>query len=163
MPVGSDPDASRLPVTFRPLGVRVAVVVLGVFLFTVVAVMWVAFPQSVRDQFTLFQRLTVLLFCVGILAAGYALGRSRVTAGEEGLRVVNGYRSRDLTWGQVTGVTLRAGSPWAVLELADGTTAAAMGIQGSDGNRAVAQVRQLRALLAARRGGSAGRSEAGSP
>jgi hypothetical protein len=34
-----------------------------------------------------------------------------------------------------------------VLDLADGTTASAMGIQGSDGDRARLAVRQLRALI----------------
>ena len=45
-------------------------------------------------------------------------------------------------------MTLRPGSPWAMLDLSDGTTVPAMGIQGSDGGRALRQVRQLRALVA---------------
>lgn len=149
MPAGSEDGPA--PVTFRPRGVRVAAVVLGVTLFGASTAIWLAFPQSVRDQFTVFQRLTVLAFGLAALAAGYALGRSRVVAGETGLLVVNGYRSRTYPWSQVSGVTLRAGAPWAILQLTDGSTAAAMGIQGSDGDRAVRQVRQLRALLAARR------------
>jgi hypothetical protein len=44
-------------------------------------------------------------------------------------------------------VTLRAGAPWAELDLSDGTTVAAMGIQGSDGTRAERQVQQLRELV----------------
>ena len=55
--------------------------------------------------------------------------------------MVNGYRSRRFEWNEVVAVTLRPGSPWAVLDLADGTTVPAMGIQGSDGARATAQVR----------------------
>ena len=46
-------------------------------------------------------------------------------------------------------MSLRPGSPWAVLDLNDGTTRSAMGIQGSDGSRAVRQARQLRALVEA--------------
>jgi hypothetical protein len=80
-------------------------------------------------------------------AAGHALSRSRVVARESGLTVVNGYRTRRFEWNEVLGVTLRPGSPWAVLDIADGTTVAAMGIQGSDGPRAQAQVRRLRALV----------------
>ena len=34
--------------------------------------------------------------------------------------MVNGYRSHTFGWGEVRGVTLRVGSPWAILELADG-------------------------------------------
>ncbi len=165
MPAGSDPrprpdrsDGSRegssaasevtLPVTFRPLGVRIAVGVLGVLLLTVVVVIWLAFPQNVRDQFTTFQRLTLVAFGLAALAAGYALARSRVEAREDGLLLVNGYRARLHPWGDVAKVSLRAGAPWATVELADGETAAAMGIQGSDGGRAVAQVGRLRTILA---------------
>jgi hypothetical protein len=151
MPAGSDAPAGP-PVTFRPLGVRIAVAVLGVLLVGVCAVIWLAFPPSVRDQFTVLQRLTLLGFGTALAAGGYALARCRVDARPDGLLAVNGYRSRLYAWGDVAGVTLRAGSPWAVLQLADGSTAAAMGIQGSDGARAAAQVRQLRGLLAGHTG-----------
>jgi hypothetical protein len=145
MPAGS--EATELPATFRPLGVRIAAVVLGALLFGVVAAIWVAFPATVREAFTVFQRVTVAAFGVAALLSLWALARSRVEARAEGLRIVNGYRSHDYAWRDVAGVTLRAGSPWAILELADGTTAAAMGIQGSDGSRAVAQVKALRGIL----------------
>jgi hypothetical protein len=47
----------------------------------------------------------------------------------------------------VLAIHLPPGAPWAVLDLADGTSAPAMGIQGSDGGRARLAVRQVRALL----------------
>jgi len=80
-------------------------------------------------------------------AGGYALARSRVVARPEGLTVVNGYKTRRFEWNEVLAVQLRSGSPWAMLDLSDGTSVAAMGIQGSDGTRAVQQVRQVRALV----------------
>lgn len=162
MPAASDPQAGGpghghdqdpepvLPATFRPFGVRVAAVVLEVLLFTVLTVIWLAFPESVRDQFTVFQRLTLLAFGLAAAAAGYALARSRVEAREEGLLLVNGYRTRLYPWNEVSRVFLRSGGPWVVVELADGETAAAMGIQGSDGKRALAQVRQLREIVDSR-------------
>jgi hypothetical protein len=153
MPAASERGAGGAPpVTFRPLGVRFAVIVFGLLLVAVVAVIWVAFPASVREDFTTFQRLTVVAFGVAAGAAGYALARCRVEARPEGLVVVNGYSRRRYAWEDVAGVTLRAGGPWAILELTDGTTTPAMGIQGSDGSRAVAQVRALRRILAARHG-----------
>ena len=133
--------------TFRPLGVRIAVVVLGLLLLGVGAAIWFAFPQEVRDQFTMFQRLTVMAFVLVYAAAGYAMARSRVEVRTDGLHVVNGYRATTYAWQDVDGVALRAGGPWAVLELADGTTTPAMGIQGSDGSRAVKQARELKRLL----------------
>jgi hypothetical protein len=148
MPADSEtPTGQVMPVTFRPLGVRIAVVALGVFLFVVSAVVWFAFPESVREQFTILQRLTLVGFGLVLAGAGYAMARCRVEARPEGLVAVNGFRSHLYPWDHVSGVTLRAGGPWAILELSDGSTAAAMGIQGSDGSRAVAQVKQLRALV----------------
>jgi hypothetical protein len=63
--------------------------------------------------------------------------------------VVNGFKRRDLEWTQVLAVSLKPGSPWVVLDLSDGTTVPAMGIQASDGLRATRQVRELRGLVEA--------------
>ena len=64
--------------------------------------------------------------------------------------VVNGYRKRELDWAEVVAVNMPPGAPWAVLDLADGTSTPAMGIQGSDGARARTAVRELRSVLAER-------------
>jgi hypothetical protein len=151
MPAGSEPAPTALPVplphTYRPLGVRIAAAVLGVLLLLVSTVMWYAFPQDVRDQFTAFQRLTVLVLGLAFFACGYALARSRVVARQDGVTVVNGYRARRYEWNEVLRISLRPGSPWAVLDLSDGTSVPAMGIQGSDGARASRQVREIRSLI----------------
>ena len=42
---------------------------------------------------------------------------------------------------------LRRGAPWAGLDLADGTSIPVMGVQGSDGRRAIRAVQELRALI----------------
>ncbi|WP_246456118.1 PH domain-containing protein [Nocardioides mesophilus] len=136
-----------LPHTFRPLGVRIAVFVFGALLLLVTAVIWFTFPQSIRDQFTIFQRGTVIVLGLGFLSLGWGLARSRVEARDTGLTVVNGYRSRTFEWAQIVAITLRPGSPWAELDLSDGTTVAAIGIQGSDGARAVQHVREIRQLV----------------
>jgi hypothetical protein len=136
-----------LPVTFRPLGVRIAAVAFGVLLFTVTAAIWFSFPDDVRAAFTPFQRITVLAMGAAVLVIGHALARCRIEAGEEGLRVVNGYRSHRLAWAQVVAVRMAPGNPWVVLDLADGTSLSALGIQGSDGARAERQVRTLRLLI----------------
>jgi hypothetical protein len=154
MTLPTTPEA-ELPVTFRPFGVRIAALVLGLLLLAVVAAIWIAFPASVREAFSTFQRLTVVVLGLGAAASGFALSRSRIVAREDGLLTVNGYRSHLYAWDEVAGVTLRAGGPWAILELADGETASAMGIQGSDGSRAVQQVLALRRILAARHGDAA--------
>jgi hypothetical protein len=68
-------------------------------------------------------------------------------AREDGVTIVNGYRKRSFEWNQLVAITLRPGGPWAVIDLSDGTTVSAMGIQGSDGRRALAQVRDLRSIV----------------
>lgn len=142
------PADSELPRTFRPLGPRIVGIVVVVSLFAFSVFIWfVGFTARTRAEFTPLQIAT--LFGIGALIAAlvYALVRSRITATQTGLVVVNGYRKRTFEWAQVVAVRLPAGAPWVTLDLVDGSTCSAMGIQGSDGGHARAQVRQLRALL----------------
>jgi hypothetical protein len=146
MPAASD-GVVALPHTWRPLGVRLAVIVFGGMLVLICAFAWFGFDASIRARFTFFQRSTLVF--LGLLAAsvGYALARSRVVADEAGLVVVNGYRRHVYAWAQVVAIRLPPGAPWATLDLADGTTMSVMAIQGSDGDRAQAAVRGVRALI----------------
>jgi hypothetical protein len=145
MPAAS--DSVTLPHTWRPFGVRLAGGGLGGMLLVVIVAAWIAFPPEVRDSFTLFQRGTLVFLGLLAFSAWFALVRSRAVATEQGLTVVNGYKRRDLAWAEVVAIHLPLGAPWAVLDLADGTTCPVMAIQGSDGGRAKLAVRQLRALL----------------
>jgi hypothetical protein len=145
MPAGSDPVS--LPHTWRPLGVRLAGGALGSMLLIVCIAAWIAFPPEVRDSFTLFQRGTLVFLGLLAFSAGFALVRSRAVATEQGLTVVNGYKRRELDWPEIVAIHLPAGAPWAVLDLADGTTCPVMAIQGSDGGRAKTAVRQVRSLI----------------
>jgi hypothetical protein len=124
-----------------------AVYVFGGLLVLVTAVIWFTFPGEIRDKFTTFQRGTVIVLGLGFLAIGWGLARCRVEARAEGLKVVNGYRSRRLEWSEVVAVSMKPGNPWAVLDLSDGTTASALGIQASDGARARRQVLELRRMV----------------
>jgi PH (Pleckstrin Homology) domain-containing protein len=148
MPAGSEPRrAPALPHTWRPFGVRIASTVLGGGLLVVCALAWIGFDDETQARFTTFQRLT--LFALGLLvfAVWFALVRSRVVAQPDRLVVVNGYRRREYDWAQVVAVHLPPGAPWVTIDLADGSTVAAMGIQGSDGARAKQAVRELRATV----------------
>ena len=154
MPAGSDPvthmnapDAVSLPRTWRPFGARIAVIFFGVMLVTICAFAWFGFDPEIRAKFTLFQRATVVFIGLLYATAGYALARSRVVASEPGLLVVNGYKRRDYEWAEIIAIHLPAGAPWATIDLADGTTATLLAIQGSDGDRARDAVRMIRSLL----------------
>ena len=148
MPAGSESRAlPSLPRTWRPFGVRIAVIAFGLMLFVVCAAAWFGFDDSVRERFSFLQRLTVLVMGAGFAACGWALGRARITAETGGLVVVNGFRTRRLAWEEVIAIHMGDGAPWATLDLADGTTISAMALQGSDGGRARDGVRQLRTLI----------------
>ena len=140
----------RLPRTWRPLGVRLAGALFGTMLLVVVLAAWFLWDDEIRAKFTFLQKATVIAIGGLFFAAGFALARSRVVAREEGLVVVNGYRRREYEWPELVAVNLPPGAPWVTLDLADGTTVSAMGIQGSDGARARTAVRELRAVLSDR-------------
>jgi len=155
MPADSDPGqggratAPALPHSWRPLGVRIAVWVLGGMLVALLVAVWIGVGAEVRSQFTTLQRATLVLMWLLLFGCWHGLVRSRVTASTEGLTVVNGYRTRRYEWSQVIGVSLRRGAPWGTLDLSDGTTISMIGVQGSDGQRARRAVREIRATIAA--------------
>ncbi|MGN6250942.1 MAG: PH domain-containing protein [Marmoricola sp.] len=143
------PAAPALPRTWRPFGARIAASVFGAMLLAVVVVGWVELGPTIRAEFTFFQRATLVFIGLLAFAVWFALVRSRVTATERGLTVVNGYRRRDYEWAQVLGVFLGRDAPWAGMDLSDGTSVSVLAIQSSDGDRATRAVRDLRRLLAA--------------
>ena len=151
MPAGSESRGPARPVplphTWRPFGVRLAGTVLGGGLLVVCVLAWVGFDEETQAKFTVFERGTLLFFGLLAFLLWFALVRSRIVAEDERLVVVNGYRRREFDWRQVVAVRLPPGAPWVTLDLADGTTVSAMGIQGSDGDRARTAVRELRAVV----------------
>lgn len=144
MPAASEP---RLPRTFRPLATRMAATLLGGMLLVICLAAWFLLARDIRDRFTPFQIGTMLFFGLLLFSVWWGLVRSRITVTAEKLVVVNGFRRHDYEQAQVLAVRLPSGAPWASLDLADGTTRTALGIQSSDGDRARAQLRELRALL----------------
>ncbi|WP_231998740.1 PH domain-containing protein [Nocardioides baekrokdamisoli] len=132
------------------MGPRIVGIIVVVALLAFSVFIWFAgFTAKTRSEFTALQIATLIGIGGLIVAVLYALVRSRVTATQAGLIVVNGYRKRAFVWAQVVAVRLPSGAPWVTLDLVDGSTCPAMGIQSSDGDHARAQVRQLRALLEA--------------
>lgn len=143
-----DGPAITLPHTWRPLGVRVVGGISGLALVVVVIAAWFGFSPQVRAQFSGLEIGTLIFLGLIALGVWFALMRCRVSATEDGLIVVNGYRRRELEWAQVVAVSLRRGAPWASIDLSDGTTISAMGIQNADGQRGIVAARQLKALAA---------------
>jgi hypothetical protein len=144
------PEPLSLPRRYRPFGARIAAAVAAVVLVAFTAFIWLALPQTVRDSFGFAERATVVAIYGAVLVVLYAMFRTSADADEEGLTVTNGYVRRRLAWPQIVRVSLGAGRPWALLDLADGTTISVMAIQGSDGARADRAARDLKRVLAER-------------
>jgi hypothetical protein len=144
--VNEDPPGP-LPVVFRPTRTRVVLLTVGVA--TAVTFTTVAF--AVPEPWTVADRVVMTVTGLAVLAILLLLSRPKVAADEDGLTVVNLTTSRRLAWAQVLGVNLRSGDPWVYLDLADGTSMAAMGIQPGNGKRRAARdAGRLRALVEAR-------------
>ncbi|GAA0453656.1 PH domain-containing protein [Streptomyces stramineus] len=135
----------QLPVTFRPTRTRIVLLSLGAALLAVLTVMALTLGTLNNGDRATFIGTGLLFF--GVLAT---LSRPKVVAAEDGVTVVNLATSRRLAWAQIVRVNLRAGDAWVHLDLADGTSLPAMGIQpGIAKEKAVADARALRALVEA--------------
>lgn len=152
MPAGSEADLPPLPRTWRPLGPRLAAIGFGGLLVGAFLALWFTFPPETRAQFSVLQRATVIFFVLVGVALLYALARSRVTATQEGVVVVNGYRKRTFEWAELVAVRMPRGAPWPTADIADGTTVSMLGIHGSDGARARTAVAEINTLLDAHAG-----------
>lgn len=136
----SEPPA--LPVTFRPTRTRVVLVAVGVAVCAVLALIGLIVPATSPGE-----RLSFVFTGVLFLGVLLLLSRPHVTADEGGVTVVNLTTRRRLEWAEVLRVNLRPGDPWVSLDLADGTSLPAMGIQpGIAKQQAIADARSLRAL-----------------
>ncbi len=139
-------ELPELPVTFRPRRTRTVLLSAGAVMFAVLTVIAFLLPNLSPGERTSFVFTGALLFGVLVL-----LARPKVVADDSGVHVVNIATSRRLEWAQVVQVTLRPGDPWVFLNLSDGTSLPALGIQpGIARQQAVADAKALRALVEAR-------------
>ena len=139
-----------LPVTFRPARTRAVLLGLATGLLAAFVVIAVLLPADGARPWHTSDRIWIVL--TGLLIAGVLvlLSRPKVAADRDGVTVVNLTTRRRLEWAQVLRVNLRTGDPWVYLDLADGTSLAAMGIQPGIGRaRALRDARALRALAEA--------------
>ncbi|MEW9518840.1 PH domain-containing protein [Streptomyces tubercidicus] len=131
-----------LPVTFRPTRTRVVLYSVGLAQFAALTAIALALPKLSSGE-----RLSFVLTGLLVLAVLLLLARPKVVAHQEGVTVVNLTTKRELAWAQVVRVNLRVGDPWVHLDLADGTSLPAMGIQpGIARDQAIRDARALRDL-----------------
>ncbi|HEY9327818.1 MAG TPA: PH domain-containing protein [Streptomyces sp.] len=136
------PALPALPVTFRPTRTRVVLLTVGAAMFAVITAVAFSLEQLSGGERVSFVFTALLFF--GILAL---LSRPRIVADDSGVTVVNLTRTRRLSWAEIVRVNLRAGDPWVFLDLSDGTSMPALGIQpGIAKEQAIRDARTLRAL-----------------
>ncbi|MFF8969488.1 PH domain-containing protein [Streptomyces sp. NPDC014995] len=139
-------DLPTLPVTFRPGRTRAVLLTAGVAIFVVISAVALLLEQLGPGERLSFIVTGGLIFWV--LAR---LARVRVVADDSGVTVVNIAGKRRLDWAEILRVNLRPGDPWVFLDLSDGTSQPALGIQpGIAKERAIADARTLRTLVEAR-------------
>ena len=134
----------ELPVTWAPRRTRAVLLPVSALLLVLFVVIAVALPAN----WQLNDRVAMVASGLVFAGAGVLLARPRVRADAEGVTVVNFLRSRRLAWAEIVRVNFRQGDPWASLDLADGTSLAAVGIQAGVGHgEAVRAARALRDLV----------------
>lgn len=139
-------DLPALPVTFRPGRTRAVLLTAAVAIFVVITVV-----ALLLDQLGPGERLSFVFTAALISWVLARLARVKVVAEESGVTVVNFAGKRRLDWAEIIQVNLRPGDPWVFLNLSDGTSLPALGIQpGIARERAIADARALRALAEAR-------------
>lgn len=139
-------------VSLRPRKARVVSAVAAVAVVIVFTAIGVALSGPVNSGPATFgtgDRVAMILLGVLGALAILTLGRPRVEADAEGIRVRNLIGGYELPWSMVRAVRFHRGSPWAALELTDDDVVAVMAVQATDKEYAVAGVRALRALHAA--------------
>ncbi|WP_055533703.1 PH domain-containing protein [Streptomyces graminilatus] len=140
------PALPALPVTFRPGRTRAVLVTASAAIFVVITTIALILETLNPGERVSFVFTGALLSSVLLL-----LSRPKVVADEAGVTVVNIVSKRRLDWAEILRVNLRPGDPWVFLDLSDGTSLPALGIQpGIAKERAIADARALRALTEAR-------------
>ncbi|MDQ0682521.1 hypothetical protein QF032_001568 [Streptomyces achromogenes] len=139
-------DLPALPVVFRPGRTRVVLLTAGVAILLVISAV-----AMLLEQLGPGERLSFILTGALVFWVLARLARVRVIADDSGVTVVNIASTRRLAWAEILQVNLRPGDPWVFLNLSDGTSLPALGIQpGIDKQQAIRDARALRALAEAR-------------
>jgi hypothetical protein len=141
---GADRTVLR-PRRARAVVYPTAALVAGVFL-----AMAVLLPWSGRGAWGLGSRVALVALGAAVVWFLHRLAAVRVETDEDGVRVVNVLLSRRLEWAEVIGVRLASGDAWMMLDLSDGGTLAAMGVQKADGRYGQEQARAFARMVAER-------------
>ena len=137
---------------FRPRRARVVVYSCAAAVLVVLVGMAVLLPSGGSSAWGAGSRLAVVAFALFAVWFLHRLASVRVVTDEAGVEVVNILTRRRLEWAEVVGVRLSRDDAWLMLDVSDGTSLAAMGVQRSEGERGLAQAREFARLVSAHSG-----------
>ncbi|MHB1490117.1 hypothetical protein GALL_345480 [mine drainage metagenome] len=139
-------DALHAP--FRPRLARAVSLSFAGAVVVLTLVLAIALPTEGSGAFALPDRLGIVLVGVAIVVFLWRQASVVALPDVDGLTVRNLVFTRRLAWAEIISVRFGSGRPWVQLDLADGDTLAVMGVQESDGARAVEESRRLATLVA---------------
>jgi uncharacterized membrane protein len=131
----------------RPHKVRLVVIPVAVALVVVFVVVAFLLKDSATGvRFDTPDQFSLAAIGVALAAGALVFVRPRVVADAEGVQVRNALWGQTVPWSLIRGVSFPDGAPWARLELPSDEYVPVVAIQAMDGERAVAAIRELRAL-----------------
>lgn len=126
--------------TYRPGGTRVVAYGAAAALVAMtVAIVW-ALPAEIRAEVTPFQAVTLLGTIAAMIGVLHGIGRSSVTADDDGITVLNGYRRRHVPWQRIEGFSYGDGAPWPTLVTTGDERVMLFALQASSGRAEVRRV-----------------------
>lgn len=131
--------------TFRPGGTRVVAYAVGVLMLVLTAVIAWALPEDI--YFTTAETITLWIIILAVLVMLHGVGRSYVRVSDDGIEVLNGYKTHNIAWTDIKGFAMNAGAPWPTLVTKDDDRINLFGIQSTDGKYAREAVAYLRGRL----------------
>jgi Bacterial PH domain len=107
-------------------------------------------PSDGAGGWNVGSRLALGVVALAVAYFLHRLAAVRVVADDAGVTVINIVHRRRLEWPEVVGVRLLRDDPWMMLDVADGSAMAAMGVQKADGAYAQAQANRFARMVAER-------------
>jgi len=127
--------------TYRPGGTRIVAYGAAVVILVVALAIGAALPENI--VFTGAQITTLVLIYLAIVVLLHGIGRSYVRASDQGLEIRNGYRTHDLAWAEIRGISMRRGAPWPTIVHGDDERTVMFALQGTDGPRTKKAIDEL--------------------
>jgi hypothetical protein len=137
-------------VVFRPRRARVVVYTAAAALLSVLVVIAVLLPAEGANGWGLGSRLSMVIVGLGCGWFLHRLAAVRLETDDDGVTVVNILTRRRLEWAEIVGVRLSQDDAWLMLDVSDGSSLAAMGVQRSEGALAQAQARTFARMVSER-------------